>query len=253
MNPDAIDAIVAAANGGKWWVFSALIVGLLVRLLKAKPALAEKFPPRVRPWLAVGLGIASGMLNKVVEGTPWKSALLFGASSGAAAVLGHEFLIESILGGREIGVKTIPEPGKKDDDDNHDGGVTVPAVIAILPPPEPPTSDAAATVDIDPRPTPKMRGLLLGFALIFMMAIPGCSLFTKENAKSALDAAQIACVFGTELMDEHAVADACGIARDLIPVLRNLIGQREAARRVGVRWPGTADGGGAPAVGDAGK
>lgn len=78
------------------------------------------------------------------------------------------------------------------------------------------------------------------FALAWIVApcSAGCALFTPKNAHSVLDGAQIACVFGTELIEEKAVADACNIARDLFPILRNLIGQREGAKRSGVRWPG---------------
>lgn len=71
----------------------------------------------------------------------------------------------------------------------------------------------------------------------------GCALFTKKNVHSVLDATQIACVFGTELIEEQAVADACDVARDLLPILRNLIGQREGAKKSGVRWGVTLDAG----------
>lgn len=79
------------------------------------------------------------------------------------------------------------------------------------------------------------------FALAWIVApcTAGCALLTPKNAHSVLDATQIACVFGTELVEEKTVADACNIARDLLPILRNLIGQREGAKRSGVRWPGS--------------
>lgn len=65
---------------------------------------------------------------------------------------------------------------------------------------------------------------------------PGCALFTKKNANSALDAIQLGCVFASTIDDESKLADACGIARDLIPLLRDLVGQRNAARKAGVSW-----------------
>jgi hypothetical protein len=87
-------------------------------------------------------------------------------------------------------------------------------------------------------------GLFAVSALVFFgHCSTGCALFTPKNAHSVLDAVQIACVFGTELVDEQKVADVCGVARDLLPIIRNLIGQREGAKRSGVRWPDAADGG----------
>jgi hypothetical protein len=92
---------------------------------------------------------------------------------------------------------------------------------------------------------PGVSKLLGGILVVVGLAggVSACSVFTRENAKSALDAIQVACVMSSTITDEKEVADACGVARDLIPVLKNLIGQREAARRSGVHWGRSLDAG----------
>ena len=77
-------------------------------------------------------------------------------------------------------------------------------------------------------------GLILSF--VCATAVGGCALFTKDNANSALDAIQLGCIFGSELVEEKALADACNIANDLIPVIRKIVAQREAAKKSGVYW-----------------
>lgn len=203
MIPDNLNELIAAAQAGKWWIFSALIIGAIVRVLKAKPEIANFLSPRIRPLAPIVLGIVSAAIHQIAyDGTPWFHALLAGVLSGAGAVLGHVYGIEVLRGGKEIGESDKPKPPV---------GPSIMAIGAV--------------------------------ALVFGVVTSGCSIFTKKNANSALDAVQIACVFGTEVIEEEAVADACGIARELIPVIRNLIGQREAAKRAGVRWGQTLDGG----------
>ena len=72
--------------------------------------------------------------------------------------------------------------------------------------------------------------------VIASLAIAGCSLFTAQNAKTALEVSQIACVFATELTDAAAVATACQIDQELVPVIQQLISEREAAKKAGVHW-----------------
>lgn len=85
-----------------------------------------------------------------------------------------------------------------------------------------------------------MRNLAM---FITVTALTACTLFGKREAQSALDAVQIACIFQSSVTDESALADACAIAKDLLPVVRQLIGQREGAKRAGVRWGGVRDAG----------
>lgn len=78
--------------------------------------------------------------------------------------------------------------------------------------------------------------------------VTGCSLTrqeAKDVTKKALSVLDLACIFASSIVDEGALAKACGIADDLTPLLRELVGQREAARKAGVTWRGS-DGGPAP-------
>jgi hypothetical protein len=76
----------------------------------------------------------------------------------------------------------------------------------------------------------------ISLAAVLLVAPAACSLFTPANLKSAIDATQLACVFASALTDSAAVADACQIDRSLVPVLDQLIAQREGAKKSGVRW-----------------
>lgn len=68
----------------------------------------------------------------------------------------------------------------------------------------------------------------------------GCSSLSHQDIKNiekdALTVADIACVFGSALVDPEALALACGIEKRFVPILDQLIGQREAAKRAGVKW-----------------
>lgn len=79
-------------------------------------------------------------------------------------------------------------------------------------------------------------GLVVVGCLVALHYCTGCSLLTKQTAKTALTATEIACVFNSEIVEEKTLATVCGIAKELAPLLRDLIGQREGARAAGIRW-----------------
>ncbi len=88
-----------------------------------------------------------------------------------------------------------------------------------------------------------MKGLALIVAALGFALCLCCSAANRRTANGALDVAQLACIFASELTDENAVAEACAIERELAPVIRKLIAQREAARRAGVQWDHAKDAG----------
>lgn len=101
----------------KWVGLAALVIGLIVRLMKED----TRFPPfalaaRWRPMLALGLGIASGVLQATSTGTPWRDAILGGLVSGVVAISGHEAIVESIRNGKDVSLpglmKVPPEPNR---------------------------------------------------------------------------------------------------------------------------------------------
>lgn len=219
------EAVLQAANARNWWLVSSLVIYMLVRLVKVKPEIAAKLPPRIRPWLAVGLGLVAGVLNKIATGTPWSVALIAGAGAGLTAVVGHEFVVESLLNGKEIGVKTPTDSNGSTGGPPAGGAPTVP-----------PTALPRFTLARAFSWQNVKLSLLAGALSVLLVATTNCALFTPKAVSSALDAAQLACVFESQVSDEKSLADACSIANDLIPIVRRLIAQREAAKRSGVAW-----------------
>jgi hypothetical protein len=73
-------------------------------------------------------------------------------------------------------------------------------------------------------------------------AIEGCA-GAGPIVKTVLDATQLACTFESTITSAPALADACQIDHALVPILENIIGEREAAAKAGVRWRQRPDGG----------
>ena len=72
-----------------------------------------------------------------------------------------------------------------------------------------------------------LRALTLGALLL-----TGCALFTRENARTALDVLEMACALQQkEGLSVEAIAQACGVADSLIPALRELLAAKAQARR----------------------
>lgn len=100
MDKQIVDLVV----GHKWVALAAILIGLLVRLLKDDTStIPVVVPAKWRPWLALGLGLVAGALDRVATGTPWGEALIAGAIAGLLPVVGHQYLIESLRGGQELG------------------------------------------------------------------------------------------------------------------------------------------------------
>jgi len=63
-------------------------------------------------------------------------------------------------------------------------------------------------------------------------------------AQIVLKDSEIACAFASDITEPAALATACQIDQALVPsilpLLSNLIAEREAAKKVGVRWNGDA-------------
>jgi hypothetical protein len=110
--------------------------------------------------------------------------------------------------------------------------------------PKPPPDAASGPSSTTPPAAGPGAPLRLALAMVF--CVSGCALFTSKNANSAMDAVQLACLFESQLTDEKALADACGLASDLIPIIRRLVAQREAAKRAGVAWHGPTTDAGPP-------
>jgi hypothetical protein len=123
------NALFSAVVEHKWLAVATLFIGLFVRLLKDDNGFPMTLPAvitiwswvpivggrsfeskRVKPWIAVGLGLLYGALEKVAAGTSWKQALSDAAIAGLLPIVGHQLGIESIRDGKEVTVK-LPDGG----------------------------------------------------------------------------------------------------------------------------------------------
>lgn len=74
-----------------WPAVAALVIGLLARAAK-EPAVGSLFariPRQHRPRVVLALGVLAGILDAVVRGTSWPTAIVSGLVSGAVAIAGH--------------------------------------------------------------------------------------------------------------------------------------------------------------------
>lgn len=108
MDPSQLGDFIAQH---KWVAVAAIVIGLVVRLLKSDTKLPT-VPPRARIWLALGLGVASGVLEKVSTGTTWTNALVDGLVAALLAVTSHEAIIASLRSGKELPVPGLMVDGK---------------------------------------------------------------------------------------------------------------------------------------------
>lgn len=95
-----------------WAAVAAVVIHLLVRALKSDrtPWPLDRIPAGSRPFVALGLGVVSGILESIALGTPWKQAVVAGLGSASGAIVGHDTMIEGARGGRELGVPKTPPP-----------------------------------------------------------------------------------------------------------------------------------------------
>lgn len=98
--------VMALIDARAWVPLAAVLVGAIVRLTKMGP-LSERIPPAARPWIALGLGLVSGVLEAVLAGTPAAVAIAGGLISGTLAIAGHDTLVESLRKGKELGAPKV--------------------------------------------------------------------------------------------------------------------------------------------------
>lgn len=101
------EALLALVLAHKWIAVSAIVIGVLVRLAKEDvTTIPVVVPAKWRPLLAVVLGQLSAVLEHLAAGAPWGTAVVDGVIASVIAILGHEWIVERLLGDREI-----PIPG----------------------------------------------------------------------------------------------------------------------------------------------
>lgn len=89
--------------GHEWLALSALIIGALVRIMKSETFAGPlaRIPAKWRPVIALGLGITSGVIDAIVNGTKWQTAVVSGLISATIAISAHEVGIETLRNGKE--------------------------------------------------------------------------------------------------------------------------------------------------------
>lgn len=191
MDPQVISQLIAER---KWVLLSALVIGFVVRLLKSDTKIPIDIPSKYRVWLALALGLVSGVLEKAAVGLSWKDAILNGLAAWVIAVLGHNTVVESLRGGKEINVPGLVKPG-------------------VPPSPGKP-----------PSVPPLAGGLLLALLL------SGC-LPAKDVKPVTLSVVQTACVILNAFVpNQSTIMKACNIAEQYGPVVADLLAaQRKAA------------------------
>lgn len=102
MSEQDLAAVLAALRSHAWPLLAALVIGAIVRLLKADVGWTPTVPPNWRAALAFGLGLAGGAAEAIVAGLAIDEAILRGAFAGVAAIAGHKLLVEKLRSGREL-------------------------------------------------------------------------------------------------------------------------------------------------------
>lgn len=110
MDSNQISELVAIALNHQWLLFTAALIGLVVRLLKLPhiPPPLDQLPAKARPLIALALGFVAAGLQHVAAGVPWRQALAEGLVAALAAICGHDIVIEWLRGGRELGAPSAP-------------------------------------------------------------------------------------------------------------------------------------------------
>lgn len=94
-----------------WPVVALFAIGLLIRLMKSDTTIPIDIPPRYRIWVALGLGLVSAVLERLVLKTPMGEALAGGFASWIGAVMTQNVVIDSLRGGKEIVIPGLIKPG----------------------------------------------------------------------------------------------------------------------------------------------
>lgn len=116
LDAETLKILIELGQKHAWVTLAAFCIGGFVRLLKTSRATRlpfvgvwiAKIPKKHLPTLALMLGVVSAVLDAVVAGELWRNAIVGGLVSAAIAVMGHQWIIEGVRGGKEIGVKDAP-------------------------------------------------------------------------------------------------------------------------------------------------
>lgn len=119
MPDDEATQLVAFFRGHEWPGVAWIVIAMVVRLLKSDTKIPIDVPAKYRAYLALALGVVSGVLQKVVqEHVDWTTAIVGGVCSAALAAFSHDTIVDAARGGKELVVPGLivkgaaPGPGK---------------------------------------------------------------------------------------------------------------------------------------------
>jgi hypothetical protein len=231
--PPAIDSslISDAIQSHQWALLAAIVLYLFTAALKQGwlGSTLARLPKRLIPVVPSVLGIVTLTLGELIGHRPWPMALADGLIAGFAPILGHEFIVESARGGKEL----VPKRAVLN------GSNPVAASVRSRSSAPPPGGAMVALA------------LFLSFAIAAAVssrsgAIPaiGCTPGERQEAKTIIDwvlsAAQLTCLESTNFTTTPEVAQACKIdlqaTPDVQPFLDQLLAQKAAAQKAGFTW-----------------
>lgn len=82
---DLISQLIAAAQGGQWSVFVALLIMVLVFLATKIEFIDNLIPNNAKPWVATVAGVLAAIASAAFTSGNWLQAILGGLVTGAAA------------------------------------------------------------------------------------------------------------------------------------------------------------------------
>ena len=106
------EALLTLVLAHKWIAVSAVVIGAIVRLSKEDTIVPIDVPAKWRPLLAIALGQISAVLEHLAAGAPWGAAIVDGILASVVAILGHEWIVERLLGDRAMPIPGLTRAAK---------------------------------------------------------------------------------------------------------------------------------------------
>jgi hypothetical protein len=198
-----MEAISTLIVEHRWAALCALLAGVLVRLSKSDNLVPLNIPARLRPWIPVVFGVFGAVAEALANGKPWSQAIVAGIFVALAPIAGHELLVESLRGGKEL-----PVPGLMKDDSKGPKD----------PPARPPTVIVSglllglvvALVGCTPARSPE-RDIVLGSALVLVVGAEGADEACARVASTGLSSTDV-----TYVRRMQTLAKTCADAKDVV-------------------------------------
>lgn len=94
------ETLIQAAKDGRWPIVAAAMIWFIVQAMKSD-RIPVNVPKHAQPWVALGLGIASGASESFLGGAPLLDSLLLGFFAGASAIATQEAFVPAIKAAKD--------------------------------------------------------------------------------------------------------------------------------------------------------